>query len=39
MIALAGEIFDDLIRSDPSQVTSAYMSVKLTPIIYRPFVL
>ena len=39
MIALAGEVFDDLIRNVPSQVTSAYMSVKITPIIYRPFVL
>ena len=39
MTALAGELFDDLIRSDPSRVTSAYMSVKVTPIIYRPFVL
>lgn len=39
MIALAGEVFDDLIRNDPSLVPTAYMSVKVTPIIYRPFVL
>lgn len=38
MSLLAGEVFDDLIRTDPSQVTSAYMSVMVTPIIYRPFV-
>lgn len=27
MALLAGEAFDDLIRADPAQVTSAYMSV------------